>query len=579
MNQMANRIGMGCLALFAGVACVANGAGYIPEPKPVKSCVEVTAVYYPGTDWMSEWDMVKQVYPHIRPTLGWYDEGHPENIDWQIKWAVEHGVTSFLVDWYWCKGVQRLDHWVKAFPRAKFAKHFRWYLNWCNHNEPGAHTVADMENVSKWWIDHYFKTDSYYKDEQGRPLVVIWEWTNLERDFRKIVGKADMRAGEGLKHALDITRRLAKEAGLPGVRFACFANGGRPKPEQMAALKLAGIEEMFQYNFAWPNQVRAGLSPERCKEWDANPQWWKSPWHYDFVWSREASMGWWKKNWVAGDIPFWPTLPTGWNSTPRDFGVANYVTKRTPEEFRKVCEDAKRFCAETGCRRIVIGPLNEWQEGSYIEPNDEYGFALYDALREVLCEKPAAGWPENLTPASIGRPNPQFAPMPFYARTSWDFSDGHQGWYRNPYGTQTIWPHDGEIEFFRTCAKRTPVAIRTRVKAFDAAKFTCFKVRLRLKPNLGRGKIGEPKGDEVVRLMWGRVGKPILREAGADKPLVFVADVSAQSSVKAILDGEWHEYTLPLKGNPDWNGQVDDLWFDPSDLLYVNAEIDWMKFE
>jgi len=552
-------------------------AAEIPEPQPVKTLngVEVTAIYYPGTDWMCEWDMARQVYPHIKPTLGWYDEGHPENIDWQIKWAVEHGVTSFLVDWYWCKGVQRMDHWVKAFPKAKFAKHLKWYMNWCNHNEPGAHSVADQTAVTKWWIDHYFREDFYYKDASGRPFVVIWEWTNLENDFRAIAaanGETDLPPGEGLKRALDISRRLAREAGLPGIRFACFANGGRPKPEQMAALRRAGIEELFQYNFAWPHQVREGLSPERAKVFTARPDWWKSPWRYDFAWSREASYGWFTKNWDKADIPFWPTLATGWNSTPRDFGVANAVTNRTVAEFRKVCEEAKRFCADSGCRRVVVGPMNEWQEGSYIEPNAEYGFGLYDALRDVFCEKPATGWPKNLTPQDIARPNPQFPPMPFHDRTSWDFADGHQGWYRNPYGAQTIWSHDGEIEFFRTFAKHTPVAIRTRPKPFAAAPFKSFSVRMRLKPNLGRGDRGRPKGDEVVRLMWGRVGRPILQKDGS-------ADVSAQTSAKAILDGDWHVYTLPLAGNANWNGTVDELWFDPSDLLYVNAEIDWMRFE
>lgn len=34
---------------------------------------------------------------------GWHDEDEPENSDWQIKGSVEHDITSFLVDWYWCK--------------------------------------------------------------------------------------------------------------------------------------------------------------------------------------------------------------------------------------------------------------------------------------------------------------------------------------------------------------------------------------------------------------------------------------------------------------------------------------------
>ena len=59
----------------------------VPEPQPVKSSVEITALYYPGTEHMPEWDMVKQVVPQARPLLGWYDESDPANVDWQIKWA------------------------------------------------------------------------------------------------------------------------------------------------------------------------------------------------------------------------------------------------------------------------------------------------------------------------------------------------------------------------------------------------------------------------------------------------------------------------------------------------------------
>ena len=58
--------------------------GYVPEPQPVKSVVEITALYYPGTEHMPEWDMVAQTRPEIKPLLGWYDEGSPEVIDWQI---------------------------------------------------------------------------------------------------------------------------------------------------------------------------------------------------------------------------------------------------------------------------------------------------------------------------------------------------------------------------------------------------------------------------------------------------------------------------------------------------------------
>ena len=58
-------------AFFAGIAVLgALVAADVPEPQPVKSSVEITALYYPGTEHMPEWDMVKQVVPQARPLLG-----------------------------------------------------------------------------------------------------------------------------------------------------------------------------------------------------------------------------------------------------------------------------------------------------------------------------------------------------------------------------------------------------------------------------------------------------------------------------------------------------------------------------
>ena len=36
----------------------------VPEPKPVRTKLDISALYYPGTEHRPEWDMVEQVYPH-----------------------------------------------------------------------------------------------------------------------------------------------------------------------------------------------------------------------------------------------------------------------------------------------------------------------------------------------------------------------------------------------------------------------------------------------------------------------------------------------------------------------------------
>ncbi|MGO8899825.1 MAG: hypothetical protein ACLQU5_15965, partial [Isosphaeraceae bacterium] len=81
---------------------------YVPEPKPVRGPFEVGVYYFPGWSSATNWQPIMP-FPERRPVLGWYREGDPELADWQIKWAVEHGITFFAYDWYWSQGSRQLE--------------------------------------------------------------------------------------------------------------------------------------------------------------------------------------------------------------------------------------------------------------------------------------------------------------------------------------------------------------------------------------------------------------------------------------------------------------------------------------
>ncbi|MBP5320537.1 MAG: hypothetical protein J6334_06080, partial [Kiritimatiellae bacterium] len=136
-------------------------ADYVPQPRPLKGDYEIGALYFPGWSDARAWQRIWKVAPERKPLLGWYDEGNPEVVDWQIKWAVENGISYFLVDWYWDRGRQHLDHWVKAFQKARYRSYLKWAVMWANHNGEGSHSEADQRAVTRFWIDHYFGMPEY----------------------------------------------------------------------------------------------------------------------------------------------------------------------------------------------------------------------------------------------------------------------------------------------------------------------------------------------------------------------------------------------------------------------------------
>ncbi len=545
------------MMLVAAVAALPL-LGYVPEPQPVKSAVEITALYYPGTEHRPEWDMVEQTRPEIKPLLGWYDEGNPEAIDWQIKWAVEHGISSFCVDWYWNKGYRRLEHWVKGYYKARYRKYLKWYMMYANHNQPGAHSTEDQIAVTKYWIDNYFKTPEYYTID-GKPVVCYWAAGNLDRDF---IAEAAARGetlgpGEGIRRAFSISEKMAQEAGLPGIHWQLMWSDTAYDPVYAVAKRAIGFSSAISYGLVHKARLLAPVAAANVQGLT-----------YDMV--MEAMPKLWQAKAVQRELPWWLPIPTGWDDRPRSFSHSTVIRDRTPEKFAAICREARAFCESHGVKHAVIHPINEWQEGSYIEPNEEFGFAMYDAIRDAFCERPAAGWPKNLRPSDVGLGPYDYPPSLRSAVQSWNFDSGTmEGWYRQPYGGGELEVKDGALNFWITRCRN--YNIRQRVAPFDASKYKAFRIRMKIALNetAGMGGVKTPE----MRLKWGTKNQPIIG------PGLVVDDRRSLAGCSVKVDGAFHEYVLDLSANPDWKGCVEELWFEACQIKHARVAIDWMRFE
>jgi len=357
-------------------------AAYIPEPQPATCKYDLGVFYFPGWDTMARWKPILG-YPDRKPVLGWYDEANPECVDWQIKWAVEHGIRFFMVDWYWDQGKTHLDHWIhKGFMNAKFRKYLKWCVMWANHNAPGSHSAEDWQKVTQYWIDNYFAMPEYYRVDD-RPVVVIWAPSNIQRD----VGGT-----EQVGKLLAMSQDMAKKAGYKGIHFV--AMGYFKSAALSAQLKSEGYEASTTYH-SFPYAQKKIASPQRFPFSEVVRQ---SP----EIWSAEDEQ--------SGGLDYWPVIETGWADEPwAGKEKATVIHDRTPEEFGKLCRLAREYADKHNKKIIALSPWNEWGEGSYIEPYAQHGFGHLDQLRDAFCEP--GNYPKNLTPADVGR-GPYDLPMP-----------------------------------------------------------------------------------------------------------------------------------------------------------------------
>ena len=531
----------------------------VPAPKPVQCDYNVFALYYPGTEHMPEWDMVRRMFPGRRPTLGWYDEGDPENVDWQVKWAVENGIRGFCVDWYWNLGERRLEHWLQAFYRAKRRGAFKWYMMYANHNQPGTHSAADQERVTRYWLDNYFKTPEYYRID-GKPVVCIWDYRRIDEDFiAEAAAKGETLApGEGIRRAFAISERMVRAEGLPGIHWQDMWRVNSFDADYARARISEGYGSAISYGFVYRVNRWA---PQAMKPGDSD-----SFFDYDVV--SAAIPRAWDSMCRQTVLPYAVALPTGWDDRVRSFQNSLVIHDRTPAKFAAVCRAAREFCDRTGNRNVVIHPLNEWQEGSYVEPCDEYGFGMYEAIRDAFCRKPSGGWPKNLSPAEAGCALHEFPPPVRSAKQAWDFERSTEGWYRQPYGGGEVAWQNGALTF--VINRPQYYSIRQCVQPFEAARYTTFAVRMRVTPNAREGLAGSR--DLLCRLKWGTAESPIVRpslDVGPGKEAV----------AKVVPDGAWHEYRLKLDAAQGWGGRIDELWFKAADVNHARVAVDWMRFE
>ncbi len=349
-------------------------ARYVPEPRPAKTDIEVCAFYFPGWESNVKWDCIRNTAPNRKPLLGYYDESNPECVDWQIKWAVENGISCFLVDWYWVQGRQQLTHWFEAYRKAKYRDMLKVAIMWANHNPPGTHSADDWLQVVRHWITAYFPLPGYYRID-GKPAIFLWDPKAL---------RADLGGSESVRQAFEKSQKMARDAGLAGITL--IALGYDFSQGHIRALKDEGYSGVTTYH-EWGAQIDGQVSRKLFR-------------YEDVV--RDSPGAWRQKNEAADGLMYYPLVDTGWDSRPWHGYRAMVVQERTPKLFNELLQQARSFCRQYNKTMVILGPVNEWGEGSYIEPCTEFGFEMIEAVRSTFATEPPDNGPVNVAPVDVG---------------------------------------------------------------------------------------------------------------------------------------------------------------------------------
>jgi lipopolysaccharide biosynthesis protein len=320
--------------------------------------------------------------PRLPADLGFYDLRIPEVREQQADLARAAGVEGFCYWHYWFGNGRRILERPFAEVLASGKPDFPFSLAWANQTWSGIWHGSPNKILMK---QEYPGPD----DEQAHFELVLPAF----RDHRYITvdGKpifALLDAGDHpdppgfIRH----WRRLAEQAGLPGLYFIAMWNRG-PDP------KLAEFDAIAEFG---PGDFLQTLPTDR---WSQRLRRWKQgqfgpllrpvfgnrllrPQRYKYSDVVKAAF----TSKFAEDPRYIPTVLPGWDNTPRSAHRGVVFEEATPALFGSYLKKAiallKRKPAEE--RIIFLKAWNEWAEGNYVEPDREFGHQYLDAIHGAL---------------------------------------------------------------------------------------------------------------------------------------------------------------------------------------------------
>ncbi len=394
---------MTCLRLFRGFLIwfsvlaggVAGGAAaFTTPPAPIPVSTQpwmVGTIHCPLWASPARWESVRG-FPDRAPLLGEYPEGDPSVTDWEIKWSLDHGISFFLVCWYRAQGNYgkpvrpELDHWIKSLDHSAYGGLTRYAIIFENNHRQftGRTSRADWEKqLVPFWIREYFTKTNYLVLDK-KPLLAIY-------DVQKFVH--DMGGVRGARAALNLAREECRKAGFDGLHVIgqyCWGTSQELK-KLSETIQTAGMDASWSYH--WPTFAHAlgeDLQPSSARVIAAQERLWRQQLQPNIL-----------------------TLSMGWDSEPWKFAQTRVQWRLTPGEYLTLCRRAtevilKRSGTDLASRLVLLDNWNEYGEGHYIFPTQQYRFGYLDAVREVF----APNSPEHQDPVrlSLLQSNPPVLP-------------------------------------------------------------------------------------------------------------------------------------------------------------------------
>jgi len=367
-----------------------------------RSCARIIAFYLPqfhpipeNDEWwgkgFTEWTNVAKAkplfrghhQPHIPADLGFYDLRVPETRAAQAEMAGEYGIEGFCYYHYWFAGKRLLERPFEEVLKSG-EPDFPFCLCWANqtwtgiwHGAPHKILIEQTYPGLKDYESHFYSvldafTDSRYISIDGKPVFVVFDPKELPEPNR----------------FTDVWRELAAKSGLKGLYLIGHADQLWKAEQNGFDASVLDSLSLARSKLNWYYKGLIGKSFKKFLNIDLAQV-------YRGVFSKPTVYLY--KDVIKFLLPEletafdqYPCIIPNWDNTPRSTNNGLVVHNSTPQLFKNHLSEAiKQVSHREPEKRIVfIKSWNEWAECNYLEPDQEFGRAYLEVIKEQVVDSP-----------------------------------------------------------------------------------------------------------------------------------------------------------------------------------------------
>ncbi len=376
---------------------------------PNNQCPKLIAMYFPqlhaipeNDAWwgkgFTDWDNVKIAEPqfegHYQPRVplgkNYYDQSKLETLRWQVDLAKKHGIYGFCHYHYWFDGKQLLETPTNLMLENKDID-FPFCLSWANETwsrrwDGRDHHILIQQThpaAKESWKKHYDYLIKAWKDPRaikvdGKPVFVIYRPQRIEK----------------IHDMLAYWRELAAKDGLAGLYFIFQKQYELPKKNCLESFDAifqfqpfeaiyspsfdkTSIRHSFMFKFfrrlpEYLQDVLRGLRTSYLKDLTFHD--------YEAVWKKIIEIR------PDEKLTTFPGAFVDWDNASRYKSRATIFRGASPQSFERWFSELVATMPQRNLPEnfIFLNAWNEWSEGTYLEPDEKFGYQYLEAVGKAL---------------------------------------------------------------------------------------------------------------------------------------------------------------------------------------------------